>query len=301
MVSPITGTKENVEVYAQFNGKDIVDLYRDKLDIDVQRYFTEGKSVTLYKCTTTGLKFFSPQLEGDERLYKELQAIKGDNYYSKWKWENDVAMSQISQNDLVLDVGCGNGVFLEKVKSLNIKGFGIEFNNEAVKACRAKGLEVGSIDINEYVKEHNDFDVICAFQVLEHVADVQGFVNGMLKGLKKGGKLILGTPNNNPYLFKQDRYHTLNLPPHHVGLWNAESYKSLEAYFPMKLSEVKIEPLYAFHYWTKIQLEHLFPKYSTAIQKILNLKLISYGLTLIGKVFQNNLQGRNIVAIFEKN
>ena len=52
--------------------------------------------------------------------------------------------------------------------------------------------------------------------------------------LKKGGKMIIAVPNNNPYLFEWDDYHTLNLPPHHAGLWNKTVFKNIENTFSIK-------------------------------------------------------------------
>jgi hypothetical protein len=75
-----------------------------------------------------------------------------------------------------------------------------------------------------------------------------------LKALKKGGKLIIGVPNSNPFLYKYDKYHTLNLPPHHMGLWNKFSLANLANYFPMSVDNIIVEALqqHEFEYYFKI-------------------------------------------------
>ena len=69
------------------------------------------------------------------------------------------------------------------------------------------------------------------------------FIKDSLLALKPNGKLIIGVPNNNPFLFVNDKYHTLNLPPHHAGLWNKKSLKSLEQIFNIELVSLQYEPL----------------------------------------------------------
>ena len=44
-------------------------------------------------------------------------------------------------------------------------------------------------------------------------------------------------------MFINDKYHTLNLPPHHAGLWNKNSLKSLGKIFPLELEVLEFEPL----------------------------------------------------------
>jgi 2-polyprenyl-3-methyl-5-hydroxy-6-metoxy-1,4-benzoquinol methylase len=70
--------------------------------------------------------------------------------------------------------------------------------------------------------EHN-YDAVCLFQVLEHMHDISGFFKHVRAFIKPQGKLIISVPNNNPYLYVNDKLHTLNLPPHHMGLWTGSS------------------------------------------------------------------------------
>jgi SAM-dependent methyltransferase len=82
------------------------------------------------------------------------------------------------------------------------------------------------------------YDVVCSFQVLEHVYDVKNFIENAIKALKPGGRLIMSVPNNEPYFLRHSKYETLNLPPHHMGLWNKEVFQNLPKLFPIALKDV---------------------------------------------------------------
>lgn len=94
----------------------------------------------------------------------------------------------------VLDVGCATAGFLtilrdrvRQVKGIELYGPHVEFARERL------GLDVEMKDI-EYVEEKN-FDVICVFHVLEHVANPVDFLGQVYKKLKDKGLLIVEVPN----------------------------------------------------------------------------------------------------------
>lgn len=95
--------------------------------------------------------------------------------------------------------------------------------------------------------------MVCSFQVLEHIADVKSFIESSLKALKKGGRLVVAVPNNDVLFFKyrnlrfQNNHYLktllLNLPPHHMGLWNPRSIVNLASIYNLKLEALFKEPL----------------------------------------------------------
>ncbi len=114
---------------------------------------------------------------------------------------------------------------------------GLELNVEALRIARQRGLEVHGYRIERFAAENPAaFDAVCSSQILEHVPDVASFVKAACAALKPRGKLILGVPNNNPFLYKYDRLHALNLPPHHMGLSNQASLSRIAQVFPLDLN-----------------------------------------------------------------
>ena len=111
----------------------------------------------------------------------------------------------------------------------------------AHEICLASGLDVRKGTIYDISDEAEFFDTVCAFQVLEHVYDVKGFLNAALRLLKKGGKLMIGVPNNEPFIRRYEKYNAFNLPPHHVGLWNKAAFERLCPFFGIKLKEYEYD------------------------------------------------------------
>lgn len=87
---------------------------------------------------------------------------------------------------------------------------GIDIDEGQVKSCKAKGLNVELVeDTVAYLKANpNSFDLITAFDVLEHIpSEVQiDFVNAIYGALKSKGKFIGSVPNANSVLGNRNRY-----------------------------------------------------------------------------------------------
>ena len=49
---------------------------------------------------------------------------------------------------------------------------------------------------------------------------------------------MIGVPNNEPYFQGYDKYCTLNLPPHHMGLWNRKVFERTAPLFGLKILQV---------------------------------------------------------------
>ena len=67
-------------------------------------------------------------------------------------------------NGLTLDIGCGNGEFLEKSK-----GIGIEMHPLGLKNCKKKGLYVVKANATKMPFKSNSFDSIHTNSVIDHI------------------------------------------------------------------------------------------------------------------------------------
>ena len=305
--SPIT-KKNNTTLTDTFSANDVINLYKQQLDIDVSRFFT-FPSFYLFRCNDTGYRFYYPEgLDGDGRFYEALQNKLGKEYYHAWKFENQLAFDEIKPGDKVLDIGCGIGNFLIRAKEKTSSVIGLELNENAVNVCRQKGLTVFNEMIQEHATTHEDhYDVVCMFQVLEHIYDVRGFLEAALKVLKPGGKMIIGVPNNEPYFSGYDKYCTLNPPPHHMGLWNKHVFQQLSKIYNLNILDIRYDikgkPLVLAYLRAKYLagIKSLPGKHSLK-EKIIMLLLgpITLSGALIKKI-TTGIHGSHIAVLFQKN
>jgi 2-polyprenyl-3-methyl-5-hydroxy-6-metoxy-1,4-benzoquinol methylase len=304
ILSPLTKSS-NILLKDKISSKVIVDLYKEEFDVDVDRFFSDLNDVSIYQCLDSGLLFYYPEtLSGDETFYDELKTqmpIKyNSSYYPETKWEYDICLKIVKPNDKVYEVGAGNGTFLKKLRNKGVMQiFGTELNMESIKSAAEYNIKLDNKTIQEKAKETEDFfDVVCTFQVLEHISEIHSFIEACLKVLKRGGKFIIAVPYNSPYLFKKDKLNTLNMPPHHMALWNKKSFENLGRYFPVVLNDIIIEKLpaegYDFDRYFKVNKDSLYPlKFP--------LKRIFDGLYFRWlKRFHSKISGKNIIAVYEK-
>lgn len=306
-ISPLTATG-NTTLTDTFYKKDIIRLYKDQLDMDVASYFSAGETYFLYQCNQTGYRFYHPKgMDGDGAFYAALQKKLGNDYYHDWKFENQIAYDLIQPGDKVLDIGCGIGKFLMKARDKAANVTGLELNEKAVDVCRQNGLAV----YNELIGDHAThkeayYDVVCMFQVLEHIYDVNVFLKDSLKVLKPGGKLVIGVPNNEPYFQSYDKYCTLNQPPHHMGLWNKNVFEKTAQLFNLKLQQVqydvkgsvKTESYLRAKYMADIKSPAGLHTTTEKIKMIL-LGIITVPLSILKKLTKG-INGSHIAVVFEK-
>ena len=99
------------------------------------------------------------------------------------------------------DIGCGGGIVCEPLARLGAAVTGVDASAEAIAVAKVHAGEAGlAIDYRTGTSSHlaatgARFDVVLALEVVEHVADVPGFVASLKALLKPDGLLILSTPN----------------------------------------------------------------------------------------------------------
>jgi 2-polyprenyl-3-methyl-5-hydroxy-6-metoxy-1,4-benzoquinol methylase len=101
-----------------------------------------------------------------------------------------------SEKGRLLDVGCGNGTFLDQMRQLGWEVTGVEPDGEAVSVAVQKlGLEVfhGSLEEAKFPEGH--FDAITMNHVIEHVSDPIALLTECRRVLRPRGKLVVATPN----------------------------------------------------------------------------------------------------------
>lgn len=243
--SPVTGGP--CEVLDMIAPSHIVELYKTHLNYDPSRSFGSLDAILRMKCSETGYEFYHPDsVAGDGEFYEELYGRQAsENWaYQQDKWELQVARRMIPDTARsLLDVGSGGGDFLKSIADQVPDCAGLEMNRYGIGLHEERGLKVFAEDIATHAGSYaGHYDVVTAFQVLEHVYEVRSFLDSCLAVLKPGGLFIIAVPNNDGFVGAQPDL-PLNMPPHHVGLWRRTSLEKTAAFFDLSVRAVEYEPL----------------------------------------------------------
>jgi len=109
--------------------------------------------------------------------------------------DHQAILEIIEPHSSVLDLGCGDGELLSLLsKEKNIRGQGIEIDEESIYQCVAKGLNVFHGDIDSGLSEYQDksFDYVILNQSLQEVKHIEAVLKD---ALRVGKKVIVGFPN----------------------------------------------------------------------------------------------------------
>lgn len=140
----------------------------------------------------------------------------------------------------LLDVGCGSGAALERMTELGWKCEGIDFDEMAVEAGRARGLNVRVGCLEEQDYPASTFDAVVMNHVLEHVPDPRALIGECRRILKPGGQFACITPNGRSWchsIFGRD-WRGLE-PPRHLHIFTLCSLGKLMRETTWKTLEVK--------------------------------------------------------------
>ena len=108
----------------------------------------------------------------------------------------------------ILDIGCGGGLITEPMSRLGANITGIDASEKNIKIAKAH-LKKNKLKINykcaspENLNQKENFDVILNLEIIEHVEDVELFMEKSSKLLKKDGLMFVATINKTlkSYLF----------------------------------------------------------------------------------------------------
>jgi SAM-dependent methyltransferase len=104
-------------------------------------------------------------------------------------------LEQFRTTGRLLDVGCGDGHFLDVARQRGWHVYGSEYGEGPRLRARARGLDVRTAPFTATRDELASFDVITAFEVIEHMVDPRRELATMATLLRQGGALYLTTPN----------------------------------------------------------------------------------------------------------
>lgn len=237
----------NSRVVWQISGRELRELFkvgsRTLSDAAFGR-ITPDFMISLHQCQPCGFEFFDPALAGSGEFYEELEQTV---YYPETRPEFGFALDFCAERKVrrLIDVGCGDGAFLDRVRAHGVNTLGLELNEHAAAAAAAKGHLVLSKDLAQVTPEElgGHVEFLTLFQVIEHVPDPCGFLRLAAGLVAPGGYLMISVPNR----FGSCRlipYDPANLPPHHVSRWREKDLVALSVACGLRTVENGADPLY---------------------------------------------------------
>jgi SAM-dependent methyltransferase len=228
------------KLFRERAGSDLVQSYSQYLGAPLpepiaSHYFKE--TAQEYWCGTCNLRWYTPDRLGDSDYYAAL-AKTYSWYYRGVVWDKEEAIKDLiaRKPGTVLEIGCGDGWFLEALKANGLKGVGVDINVEAIKAGQGRGLSVFLPDQLEL----EACDVMCLFQTIEHVSNPAEFLKSYMTRYKPK-ELLLSAPCHESILgYTSD---PLSWPPHHRTAWSRESFEVLAKAVGCGVKQVWHQPL----------------------------------------------------------
>jgi len=195
----------------------------------------------IHRCPKCGL-LFVPYNEKEklEQLYHQYYRTGGR--YSEMYIRDDPRRTLVFERWLniiqrrkpggrLLDTGASLGEFLNLAEKRGVwELFGVEIDPAAARQARKNSgadIRTGTIERQDFPE--NYFDVITAWEIVEHLPDVLGCLRKLRSWLKPDGLLCLSTPNLNKLKNRLSRKYRgeFFIPPEHLLYFNRRSLRNM--------------------------------------------------------------------------
>ncbi len=164
-----------------------------------------------------------------------------NNLYSQYSYSSSVPLSPITilrfkelllkmekyrKTGRLLDFGCGRGEFLEVAKSMGWEVYGLEYSEKAIEILRSKQINVIDGNFIEQFEGKDHFDVITAFEVVEHLVFPMESLKIINTWLRKEGCFYMTVPSFNSIgRFRMKERYPILVYPEHVSYFSRKSLK----------------------------------------------------------------------------
>ncbi len=112
------------------------------------------------------------------------------------------AIRESGERGLLLDVGCGGGLFLSMMRESGLPVLGLETSAKAAKlAWETNHVAVVCGDLSSSPVVNESCSAVTMFHVLEHLHDPVGYLHSARALLRPNGRLVVQLPNASSWQF----------------------------------------------------------------------------------------------------
>ncbi len=159
----------------------------------------------LRRCARCGCLWAADQRQDDRVLSEAYERVvdayfdsqQNDPRYLSFYKQLEEFVKPHASGRTILDVGCGDGVFLSCMSNDWSKQ-GLEPSASGASLARRKNLEVAHATLDT-ASMHYEADVVSALDVIEHVIDPHHFVESFKRHLRPRGVVLLLTGDADSY------------------------------------------------------------------------------------------------------
>lgn len=145
------------------------------------------------------------------------------------------------KNQLFLEIGAGVGLTGNYLIKKHHSYKGIEIDHQTAIKAKTLGvnIEEGSFELAD--KWENKFDSVIAFEVIEHIQDLDKCLKVVHKTLKRDGLFGFTVPNYNKILnyTKDDSRLRQSPPPIHLNFFTIDNIQKIVAHYPFEIQYLK--------------------------------------------------------------
>ena len=199
------------------------------------------------QCCKCGFCYSNPYIAGDEQFYSLAFVRTG---YPEWKWEFQLTyevLSKCSMFDVkLLEIGAGDGAFVRRIANNILAPNNIlctEFSEYGRHQIEKIGVRCLSEDVRNMSNPEleGSIDIVCMFQVLEHMDMLDSLFQKLNWLMKKGGSLFIAVPNHRMTEFNELNGALIDMPPNHIGRWNRKCFEELGKQKGFHIQDYKVE------------------------------------------------------------
>ena len=254
-------------------------------NIEIKNRNTESNLYKCKKCNSLFRKFFFP-ISTDYSSKYFIENYK--NQYGKTYEEDEENLKALAKSRLetiknikptgkILDLGSAMGFFLKEASLNGYETEGIEISEYAANYCvKNLNLNVYNVSLLDFEYKENEYDIITAWYVLEHICDFEKLLKNILFSLKDDGIFAFAMPNGNGISGRFNKNYFKIVPPDHAFETNPKALDKFLKKYSLKKMYLKNQSVYYNRFCDIFNLQFL--KENKGLKNMYNLFAKKYNL-----------------------